>query len=328
MPDRIRFGLIGTGGIAQSYVTAFENHPDANLVAVCDVRAEAAQAMAERVRCAAFTSIEEMVQRGPEMQAVVVCTPPSTHEEIVCNLAKWNLHVLCEKPFALSVDSAKRMIASAQQHRVQLTMASKFRYTQDMIRLKSLIASGVLGEIQLLENAFTGKVDMSQRWNAKPAVSGGGVLVDNGTHSVDIVRYLLGPVKLVHAIAMPNIQKLEVEDSARLLVQTASGIPASIDLTWSLNKELDWFVSVFGTHGVAQVGWRESRYKQSTAREWIRFGNGYDKVQAFRDELGNFARCCRENEQLLINSDDALASVHVIEQAYQAMKNTNWLPLE
>lgn len=324
MTAHIRFALVGAGGIAQSYVQAFENHPDARLVSVCDVRSEAAQALAERAVCPAFTSHTALALAGPAVDAVVISTPPDTHEEIATYFIERKTHVLCEKPFTLTTDAAVRLIAAAKAQAVRLTMASKFRYVEDMIKLKSLVASGVLGQVVLVENAFTARVDMADRWNAVPTISGGGVLIDNGTHSVDVLRYLIGPITEVKAIQFPNVQKLPVEDTVQLFLRSARGIPATVDLSWSVNKELDTYLNVFGTHGTAMVGWKESKYRQHSARDWVRFGDGYNKVQAFRDSLGNFARACRDGEPLLITAQDALASVQVIEAAYRSLREPHW----
>lgn len=324
MSSQVRFALIGAGGIAQSYVQAFENHPDAKLVAVCDIRTEAAEALAERAVCPAYTSHQALTDNGPEFDAAIVSTPPATHEPITIHLTDRKIHVLCEKPFAVTTAAAERMIAAANIHRVKLTMASKFRYTDDMIKVKSLVASGVLGQVVLVENKFTARVDMGDRWNANPEISGGGVLIDNGTHSVDVLRYLIGPLTEIKAIQFPNVQKIAVEDTVQLFVRSARGIPATVDLSWSINKELDSYINVFGTHGTAMVGWRESRYRQHSARDWVKFGDGYNKVQAFRDELGNFARAIRDSEPLLINAQDALASVQAIEAAYRSLREPHW----
>jgi predicted dehydrogenase len=320
----VRFALIGAGGIAQSYVQAFEGHPDAKLVAVCDVREEAAQALAERVVCPAYTSHTALTDSGPEFDAAIISTPPDSHEAIAIHLAGRKIHVLCEKPFTLTTAAAERMLAAARANRVLLTMASKFRYVEDMIKVKSLVASGVLGQIVLVENKFTSRVDMSDRWNSDPHVSGGGVLIDNGTHSVDILRYLIGPLTEVKAIQFPNVQKLAVEDTVELFVRSARGIPSTVDLSWSINKELETYLNVFGTHGTAMVGWKESKYRQHSARDWVKFGDGYNKVQAFRDGLGNFARACRDGEPLLITAQDSLASVQVIEAAYRSLREPHW----
>jgi predicted dehydrogenase len=321
----VRFALIGTGGIAQTYAQAFDGWKGAKLVAVADVRPEAAKAMADAVRCPAFDSYSELFAAGPELDAVIVCTPPNTHEELVRECTQRGLHVLCEKPFALDSASAKRMVDAAEKAEVRLTMASKFRYTDDVVRAKSIVTSGILGEILAVENAFTARVDMTNRWNANPSVSGGGVLIDNGTHSVDIMRCFLGPIAEVLAVEGKRVQNLPVEDTAQLFVRSAAGVTGHIDLSWSINKELDWYLSVFGTSGTVQVGWRESRYRQNSGRDWIVFGKGYQKVQAFRDELANFAAAIRGEDRLLINADDALASVEAIEAAYRSMPKANWV---
>jgi len=320
----LSFGLVGAGAIAQSYVQAMRDLPFARLNAVADVRSEAARALAEGVGGTAYGSHEELLEKG-RCDAVIVCTPPNSHPEICCAALSRGLPVLCEKPLAIDSASARRMLDTAERHSTFLTMGSKFRYVQDVVRAKSIVTSGILGEIVLFENAFTARTDMSQRWNADPPVSGGGVLIDNGTHSVDIVRYFLGPITEVHAVEGKRVQSLRVEDTVRIFVRTANEVMGSIDLSWSLNKELDSFIDIYGSRGTIRVGWRESKYRQSTSQDWIVFGNGYDKVQAFRSQIENFCRVIRGREALLITAEDAIASVEVIEAAYKSLGQNDWV---
>ena len=319
----VNFLLVGTGGIAQSYASAFEQHPEATLAAVADVRPEAAQALAARFDCPAFGGLSDALDGGPAVDAVIFCTPPNTHEELTLAALRRGKHVLCEKPFTLTTDSARRMAAEAERSGLLLTMASKFRYVTDIVKAKSLIESGVIGEVVLFENAFTGRVDMTRRWNSDPTVSGGGVLIDNGTHSVDIMRFFLGPLTEVHAVEGRRVQGLAVDETARVFVRSSAGVMGTVDLSWSLNKELDWFVTLYGSTGTIQVGWKQSRYKQQGG-DWVVFGTGYDKVQAFRDQVTNFARAIRGAEPLRITAEDAVASVNVIEAAYQSMRDAPW----
>jgi predicted dehydrogenase len=319
----IKFGLVGTGGIAQAYVQAFEACEIAQLVAVADVRPEAAQAMAERLKCQSFTSHQAMTE-GAELDAVIVCTPPVSHPEICLHFLEKQVHVLCEKPLSIDVQSARQMQATAKAAGVILTMGSKFRYAEDVVKAKSIVASGILGEIVLLENAFTARVDMSSRWNSDPAVSGGGVLIDNGTHSVDIMRYFLGPLAEVQVVEGKRLQGLPVEDTVRIFAKSASGVIGNIDLSWSINKELDYYLRIYGSHGTISVGWRESKYRQASSQDWVVFGNGYNKVQAFRSQIENLCGAIRQQETLLITSDDAIASVEVIEAAYAALHQNRW----
>ncbi|KAB8321239.1 Gfo/Idh/MocA family oxidoreductase [Tolypothrix campylonemoides VB511288] len=322
MEKKIRFGLVGTGGIAQAYAQAFETCQIAQLVAVADIRSEAAKAMAERAKCQSFDSHEAMAE-GVELDAVIICTPPVTHPEISIYFLERQVHVLCEKPLSISAKSARQMQAVAEKAGVILTMASKFRYAEDVVRAKSIVTSGILGEIVLFENAFTAYVDMSPRWNSNPTISGGGVLIDNGTHSVDIVRYFLGPIAEVHVVEGKRVQQLPVEDTVRIFVKSTSGVMGNIDLSWSINKELDYYIRIYGSQGTISVGWKESKYRQAKSQDWVVFGKGYNKVQAFRSQIENFALAIRKEEPLLITAEDAIASVEVIEVAYTTMKNQN-----
>jgi len=322
--NALKFGIVGAGGIAQTYGVAFTECQDAQLVAVADVRSEAALALAEAAGCAHFPSHEAMAN-AVALDAVVICTPPATHDDAAVYFLERGVHVLCEKPFSIDVDRAKRMIDTARRTRMRLTMASKFRFVEDVIRARGIVASGILGEIVLFENAFTTRVDMSSRWNSNPTVSGGGVLIDNGTHAVDLMRYFLGPLAEVQVIEGKRIQRLLVEDTVRLFARSVSGILASSDLSWSIDKELDSYLMIYGSRGTVSVGWQESKYRQSSSREWIGFGKGYDKVQAFRRQLENFCRAIRGEDKLVVTPDDALASVEVVAAAYNALRRSQWV---
>jgi predicted dehydrogenase len=321
--QRLKFGLVGAGAIAQSYVQAFDNCETARLLAVADVREEAARSLAHDAGCDYYTSYQAMAKRV-KLDAVIVCTPPATHPEICFYFLARKLHVLCEKPLSVDLKAAKLMVATARQTGVKLTMASKFRYVEDVVRAKAIVASGILGEIVLFENAFTSRVDMSSRWNANPKISGGGVLIDNGTHSVDLMRYFLGPLAEVQVVEGKRIQGLTVEDTVRIFVRSVNGVMGTIDLSWSINKELDSYINIYGSHGTVFVGWRESKYRQSSSPDWVVFGRGYDKVQAFRSQINNFARAIRGEEALVISAEDSLASVEVIEAAYGALRESHW----
>lgn len=323
---KLRFGLIGAGGIAQAYAQAFGQSDCCQLIAVADVRQDSARALAEITGGKAYADYR-MLSESETLDAVIVSTPPNSHPEIAGYFMDSGIAVLCEKPLCLTVAEAESMIAAAERNTVLFTMASKFRYCEDVIKAKGIVASGILGEVIQFENAFTARIDMSKRWNSDPAVSGGGVLIDNGTHSVDIIRYFLGPIDSVLAVETGGTQNLAVDENVKMFAKTSSGVVASVDLTWGINKELPYFISVYGTNGTLHIGWRESKYKLHSSPDWTVFGSGYDKVASFRGKIENFSRTLRGKEELLIKPSDALASVQVIEAAYKSLSQHLWQPV-
>ena len=323
----LNFALIGCGRIAQTHLEAIAANPECKLKGVADVRKRAAKSVAEQFDCKAYSDYHQVLD-GNQVDAVVICTPPDTHAEISTFFLENGVHVLCEKPLALSIEDATLMVDTAEKKDCLLMMASKFRYVDDLIKAKGVVDSGILGDIVLFENVFCSKVDMRDRWNANKNVAGGGVLVDNGSHSVDIARYLFGPIAMVQAEEGKRVQKLEVEDTARLYFRTESEAMGAVDLSWSLFKERESYIELFGTEGVLSIGWKCSKYRQSEKLDWVVFGKGYDKLACFSKQLENFVGCLKGRELPVITAIDSLESVKVIEAAYQSMNINKWVKVE
>jgi predicted dehydrogenase len=322
----LRFGLVGAGAIAQAYVAVFSGLRNARVVGVADPNAERARSASDALECPAFSSHDELVD-GVEIDAAVICTPPATHVEVGLDLVERGIPALCEKPLALDLASARKLVDASTNAGVPLTMAAKFRYVEDAIRAKDIVDSGELGEVVLFDNIFASHAPMAGRWNADPAVSGGGVLIDNGTHSVDIARYFLGSITDVMAVAPRRVQDLPVEDTAQMFIRSADGVCGTIDLSWSIDMQADRFISIYGSRGTINVGWHGSKYRLESGADWITFGNGYDKIEAMRAQVQNFCGALQGREQLLITAEDAVASVAVIEAAYASLDCSGWVPV-
>ena len=323
MNDILSIGLIGAGAIGTSYADVVTQLADTRLKVVCDVDQIAGHLVADPVGAEYTPSYEQVT----DVDAVIVCTPPATHAEIALHFLRAGVPVLCEKPLAIDLASAREMADESDRTGSILTMASKFRYVPDITAARSIVRSGILGEIIMYENTFASHVDMSSRWNSRAAVSGGGVLIDNGTHSLDIARYLLGPIEQVLAVEGKRIQSVEVEDTARIFFTTIDGVTGTIDLSWSVTKERDSFVEIYGSHGTVRVGWNRSVYRQVGSTDWVEFGTGYDKMGAMTAQISNFLGAVRGTETLLITADDGVASVAVVEAAYSSLNSPSWVPV-
>ena len=322
--DKICLALIGCGGIAQTHLEAIAKVPGVSLAAVYDPNSIAAQAAAGRYQCSSAQNIEE-IWSDRSIRAVLICAPPKFHFDLMKKAIESDKHVLCEKPFTTNVKEAEEIKRLSAAKGKLVMMASKFRFVQDVIEARKFVQSGVIGDVILSEVIFCSVVDMSSRWNSDSQVAGGGVLIDNGSHAVDVIRYLVGPIKSVYAQAGKRTQPLKVEDTARLHFETDDHIVGMVDLSWSLYKHTPNFVNIFGTLGTIEVGWQQSQIWDAKNKSSKVFGAGYKKLDAFTNQMEHFADCVNGKAAPILGIDDAIESVRVIDAAYTSIREKKWL---
>ncbi len=322
--SQLKCALIGAGRIANDYAVAIAQSDEIQLAAVVDSQLELANAVAEKYDCKGFRSVQSLLNSSLNLDFALICTPPVTHHSLTIQCLNAGLHVLCEKPFAIHSDDAREMIEVASKNDLLLSMGSKFRYVPEISQARQIVQEGVLGDVIFFENVFASRVDMSQRWNSDPRISGGGVLMDNGTHSLDITRYVFGPLTEVQVLEGVRAQNLAVEDTVQINVRSSNRALGRIDLSWSLNKGQDSYLSVYGSEGTLIVGWKGSRFQLHGQTEWKTFGEGYSKIAAFSAQLRNFVRAIQGEEPLLIDAHDGLASVLAVESAYESLRQFHW----
>src|SRR5581483_6839691 len=194
-----RIAVIGAGGIGSTHIDVLTGNKDVQLVAICDSNREVAQKAAQRAGARAYTSVREMCFEE-KLDGAILCTPPVTHHTIVEELLDRGVDILCEKPFATDGKLARAMVQRAQEAGRLIMLASKFRYVEDVRWARDVISSGQLGTILHAEIVFTSSLDMKGRWHVDRSISGGGVVIDNGSHAVDLCRYLFGPIESIMGV--------------------------------------------------------------------------------------------------------------------------------
>ena len=320
----IRVAIVGAGAIARAHADALAASPHFSLVTVVDVDAARAAALADKFGARSATTIDALTDGS--VDAAIVSTPPVTHRDIAVTLLEAGVHVLCEKPFALGRRNAYAMAEAAKRCGRVLTMATKFRFVNDLTIARDAIAAGKIGKLYRVNNVFASPVDMSGRWNVNPEFSGGGVLIDNGTHSVDIMRYIIGPIESVRAVeATRSRAYANVEDTGRIEVLSVGGVYGRIDLSWSEQSPSPWFISILGSRGGIDIGWKGSRRRFDGASDYTQFGAGYDKIAAFAGQVADFAAAIRGERPTTTSLDEAVASVDVIDAAYASMQADRWI---
>ena len=324
--EHIRLACIGCGRIAQDHLDAISMIETASIVGVVDINIDVAQSVANQFECDSFTSHMDLF-KNCDIDAVLICTPPVTHSEITSYFLDRGIHVLCEKPLATNTKDGEKMWKKARDADVICMMATKFRFVEDIIKAKGIIESGKLGNILFFENTFSSYVDMSKRWNSQPEISGGGVLIDNGTHSLDIAKFLLGGVDSIQAVNGAQIQNISVEDSVKVFFKSIGEVLGSIDLSWSINKNIKDYVSIYGTEGSLSIGWSQSHYIIRDQSEKVQFGSGYNKRDAFLKQHRHFIDCVRGVSKPIISMEDGVNSIKMISSAYKSMIEKKWIKI-
>jgi predicted dehydrogenase len=324
----LKMVLVGCGRIAHSYATVIDNRPDMTLAAVVDTNPEAARAFGTSFRCNFHNSLEDYLHSDDAAECAVICTPPSDQTATACLLMQKGISVLCETPFAIDSASALKMVEVSRTFGAHLMMGSKFRYISDLIHAKGLIQAGIIGQVLVFEIDFRDAVDMRNRWNIRPEISGGGVLIDTGSHAIDIARYLVDPILKIRAEEAFRVQSPDVEDTVRLDLCTNSGVIGTINLSWTIKNASDDYVRIYGTQGTLCIGWKNSMYRPNGAVDWIRFGEGYSTLKAITRQMINLVEVVAKNGIPETSAEDGLEAVRAIEAAYQSLPTGKWLNLK
>ena len=326
MSAPLRVALLGAGRIAQVHADALEGSGEARLVAVADPRWEAARALSLATGCPAYASAEELVARE-KPEAAIVCTPPNHHAAVARYLLGEGVHVLCEKPLARDLGEAAGMVDAARRAGRLLVLATKYRFVPGVVLAKKLLDLGSLGEPEGAEITFSQKVDMAGNWYADPAISGGGVLADNGPHAADLLRFLFGPVTEVRAVEGPRAQGLAVEESVELEARAGDGVLARVHLSWNAAGG-ETYLALRGSDGTLEIGWKACRCRTPGAAEWTPLAPGYDRAQAFRALHLSFVRAVEGRGEPEGSSEDAFASAAVVAAAYASLAGGGWVRVE
>lgn len=273
--------LVGAGAISRSHAAAVSGNPGLRLAGVVDTDPDARARSATELGVPGYDSVEALLAAGaPDIACV--CTPPATHRPLVEALLAGGVDVLCEKPLATTADDARAMLARAGDAGRRLAVSDKFRRVDDLREAGRRIAGGEIGAPLSFAVSFCAPVDVQGRWPADPALSGGGVVMDNAPHAFDVLSHALdAPIVACRgAFAAPRLAP-PVEDTALITFRTAKGTVGRIELSWVYYaKDFDYLV-VQGTEGTIGVAWTGARIRRHGEREWTNFGSGYSKTAAF-----------------------------------------------
>ncbi|MGE5623642.1 MAG: Gfo/Idh/MocA family protein, partial [Methanocella sp.] len=254
--DKVRVALVGCGRVSVVHTDALARIPEAELVLAVDSRPERAQAVAEQYGCRWASDFEAALGEG--VDAVQICTPHYLHAPMTIAAAEAGKHVLTEKPMAIQVADARAMIRAAEAHGVTLGVIFQTRYNEAARAVKQAVDCGRLGRLRgaraivtwFRDDEYYAESDWKGTWDKE----GGGVLIDQAIHTIDLMQWILGPVLELEArcgnLAHP---KLAVEDVAQALLRFANGAQASLYANNFYTYDADVLLEFHGEAGVAQI---------------------------------------------------------------------------
>lgn len=253
---RVRFGIIGCGRIAPRHAQSLQQVNAARLVAVADIKPNRAQHFASEYGAASYTDYHALLERN-DIDAVSVCVPSGLHAQVAIDAMQAGKHVLVEKPIAITLADADRMIETSKSAGRTMGVVLQNRYNHPMQALRQAINEGKLGRLYL-GNAcvrwYRPQSYYEDEWHGTWAMDGG-ALMNQSIHHIDALQWLMGPVASVNAYTATLAHKMEAEDVGVAIVRFASGALATIEgstLTWPQN--LEGSVAVFGEHGSVKIG--------------------------------------------------------------------------
>lgn len=248
----IHIGLIGGGNISETHARAARAISGLNIAAVYGSNREKVSRLAREFAGTPYESLEEFLNHRP-MDLVIIGSPSGLHAEHGMAAARRGLHVLTEKPIDISTDRADTLIRAADEADVKFGVLFQDRTKPHVRQLKSWLERGVLGKPLFVDARVKWyrppEYYSNSRWRGTFALDGGGALINQGIHTVDLLLYLLGDVSRVQARSATLLHKIEAEDTAIAELEFANGALGTFHATTAAFPGFPRCVEITGTEG-------------------------------------------------------------------------------
>jgi predicted dehydrogenase len=329
----LRVGILGGGGISETHARAASEIPDVKLEAVCGQNQEKCAALAKRYGApVAFSSLGAFLEHRP-MDAVLIGSPSGLHAEQGIAAARAGLHVLTEKPIDVTLERADALIRACADAGVKLGVFFQDRFAPDLVKLKRAVDDGTLGR-PLLASArvkwwrppeYYGR----SRWHGKRALDGGGAVMNQGVHTVDLLLWLLGDVRRVFARERTAFHAIEVEDVLVATLEFASGALATFEATTAAFPGYPRQLELTGSEGTVVVhADRILSADLRTPRPELAGGEAntnqaasspiVSDVRGHKAALEDFLRAVREDGEPRCSGAEGRRSVALVEAMYRS----------
>lgn len=334
MEKKVKFAVIGCGRISRNHIDAIIHAPHAELVAVCDIVEERAREAAEKYDAPAYyTDIDRMLEcEKPDV--CCICTPSGLHAECAVKAAKRGASVLCEKPLDVTEEKMQLMIDTCKENNVKLGGIFQRRLFKGSAAVRDAAQKGLLGKITMGSAKLRYYRDQeyydSGEWRGTWDLDGGGALMNQGIHGVDLLDWIMGGIYSVTAICDTLHWDIEVEDNAVVMVKFKNGAIGTIEGSTSAFPGLDTIFSISGTEGTITLG-------NGGIYDWLLKDKSIEKPEIDGDmgglncaySSGNYGHTMQvedmalavlEDREPMVSAQEAMRSTKIILAIYESAR--------
>jgi UDP-N-acetyl-2-amino-2-deoxyglucuronate dehydrogenase len=332
---RIRIGLLGCGRIAVRHAELLGKRQidDACLAAVCDIQPERAAALAQKHDVPTFESLDAMLA-GADLDAVAVLTPSGLHADHAVSILRAGAHAIVEKPMALTLEDADRMVVAARDAKRYLLVVKQNRFNVPVVKAREALEAGRFGQLVLgtvrVRWCREQKYYDQDGWRGTWAMDGG-VVANQASHHVDMLQWFMGPVESVHARSLRALVNIEAEDTAVATVRFRSGAVGVIEATGATRpKDLEGSLSILGSGGSVEIGgfavneirhWRFVDSREEDAQVLTRYSVNPPNVYGFGHHAyyDHVVAVLRGRAQPLVDAAEGRNSFELVAAIYESM---------
>lgn len=329
MKDKLNFGILGCGAIAETHACAVLSVASAHLVGVADHDFERAESFAKKHGVRAYSDYSEMLA-DHRIDAICICTPSGFHAQNSLDALNAGKHVVVEKPMALNTADADRMIRAARENGCMLTVICQMRFSDGIRRLKSLVdekSFGTLGLCDLYMKYWRAPDYYAKSaWRGTVEMDGGGALMNQGIHGVDAMLYVLGDARLISSKVKTLYHGIEVEDTAVATLEFESGALGVIEASTCSYPGFSRRIELCGSGGYAV--YREGVVEKLVIGDYVEENpiNTANSTAAnptalsfylHARQIENFINAVFGKEELLIDGEEGRRALALIEKIYE-----------
>jgi len=321
--NKVKLGIIGLGYIGKIHLRHCLEIGNVDLMAVSDLSKKALKdAKAAGVK-KTFTDYEQLLKE-PDIEAVIIALPTHLHMQCAKQAAEAHKHIFMEKPIAIDVKEAKEIVATAQKNSVKLMVGYPLRFNAKFRELKAKMEKGLIGDVEIAYATYISSGPFFHRadghspvpvpewwWNKE--LTGGGALVDLGSHIINLLRWFFGEITDIKS-QLSHRFNLDFEDSAVCLTKFDSGTTAVMTVGWFL-QGYQLKLELFGTVDQAMAQHRPGN-RLLTAAQMLTTGKSKFH-QSHLEELQYFADCLKNDSTPSPSGEDGLKDLEAISQAYK-----------